>query len=112
MESMSKLAMYLKERENVDSVENQYGFATYIISGEECYVKDIYIFPAFRNKTQASELANKIAVIAKSEGCKYLTGSVCPEANNSTESLLVLVGYGMKLHSSRDNLIIFKKDIR
>lgn len=111
MDNMSKLSNYLKERENVDSIESEYGFATYFISGDECYIKDIYIEKQFRELNLASKLADQITEIAKERKCKYLTGTVCPLAKNSTVSLKVLIGYGMELVSSKENLIIFKKDI-
>ncbi len=108
---MNKLSLYLKERENVDSIETEFGFCTYIINGDECYIRDIWIEPKYRQLKVATNLADKVAEIAKIQGCKYLTGTVSPRANNSTESLRVLLGYGMKLIDSNVNLIIFKKDL-
>ncbi len=108
---MSKWAQYLKERENVDSIENDYGFATFIIGGDEVYLKDIWVEKQFRQLDEASKLADRVAAIAKERGCKYMTGTVCPKANNSTASLKVLLGYGMELVSATENLIIFKKDL-
>lgn len=111
MDTFSKLARYLKERENVDTYESEYGFASYIISGEECYIKDIWVEPQFRQLGFATKLADEICKIAKERGCKFLTGSVCPSANGADASLKVLHGYGMKLMCSKENLIIFKKSI-
>lgn len=102
---------YMKEREGAEIYETEKGFATYIIKDAECYIKDIWVKPDFRQSKVASQLADKIVEIAKSNGCKYLTGSVCPSANHSTESLQVLLGYGMKLHSSTQNLIWFTKEL-
>ena len=108
---MDKLKQYLKERENVDLIEEEHGFASYIINGEEIYIKDIFIFNDYRNQNKASDLADKIASIGKENGCKFMTGTVSPKANNSTTSLKVLLGYGFNLYSSHENLIVFKKDI-
>ncbi len=108
---MDRLAQYLKERENVDSISNDFGFVTYIIQGDECYIRDIWIDKRFRTLNEASKLADKVAEIARERGCKYLTGSVCPAANEATVSLRVLLGYGMELLKSSENLIIFKKDL-
>lgn len=107
----SDWAKYIKERENVEVLETSTGFATYSIKGPECYIKDIWIHPDFRKQNCASQIADRIAAIAKEQGCKYLTGSVCPTTHNSTQSMLVLVGYGMQLHSSKDNMIYFCKEL-
>lgn len=108
---MSMLSEYIKEREGFEVIENDYGFITYKISGEECYIKELYVQEQFRQLNIASKLADEVTKIAHDHLCKYLTGTVCPAANNSTISLKVLLGYGMKLHSSTNNLIIFKKDL-
>lgn len=109
--SVSKFTAYLKERENVDTIETREGYATYVISGDECYIRDIFVLSQFRRQRFASSIADRIAKIATGNGCKFLTGSVCPSTSGATASLNVLIGYGMKLYSSQDNLIIFKKDL-
>jgi len=108
---MNNVLKYLKERENIDSIESEYGFATFLISGDECYLRDIWTDDKYRHKSFASVLADQVCDIAREKGCKFLTGTVCPKANNSTTSLKVLLGYGMQLIDSKENLIIFKKDL-
>jgi ribosomal protein S18 acetylase RimI-like enzyme len=108
---MSMYAQYIKERENKDCIENEYGFATFKISGEICYLEDIYIDPAYRQRHEASLLANQVVERAKEKGCKFLVGTVNPATNNATISLKVLLGYDMKLDSIRDGLIWFYKEI-
>lgn len=108
---MHKIAAYFKEREGVESISFDGGFATYIISGEECYIRDIYVEKDYRNRYLASKMADEITKIAKKAGCKYLTGTVMPSANNSTDSVKVLLSYGFKLHSAIQNGIFFRKEI-
>lgn len=108
---MSAFAAYLKEREGVDLIETEWGFAIYAITGAECYIRDIFVYPEYRKHGLASEIADKISAIAREAGCKLLTGSVAPGANNATISLDVLRGYGMKLHSISGNIIFFSKDL-
>jgi GNAT superfamily N-acetyltransferase len=76
---MSLYADFLKEYSDIEILEKEYGFATYSISGEECYIRDVYVIPVMRNKNYASLLADEITKIAKDKGCKYLTGSVKKE---------------------------------
>lgn len=108
---LSKFAAYLKEREGVDLLETKEGYATYTISEQECWIKDIYVIPEYRNKHVASNIANKIANKAKQLGCKKLYGTVCPSAEGSTVSIKVLLAYGFKVNSSVSNLIAFVKDL-
>ena len=108
---MTLFAAYLKEREGVNLLETDKGFAIYVITGNECYIRDIYVKPEFRKEKVASHLADLICEKAREAGCKVLTGSVCPTTKGSTASLQVLLGYGMRLHSATANLIIFIKDL-
>lgn len=108
---MQQLANYFKEREGVESLITERGFATYLINGDECYIRDLYVHRDFRHQGVASGIADKISKIAKDSGCKYLTGSVMPSANGSTESAEVLIAYGFRLHSSMNNGILFRKDL-
>lgn len=108
---MRHMADYLKEREGFDSIITEEAFASYRIVGEECYIKDIWVHPDCRNKNYASEIADDIAAIAKRKGCKYLSGSVCTEANNPTASVKVLLAYGFLIHSAVQSGIFFRKDL-
>lgn len=108
---MEQLAKYLCEREGVQSLIRENCFATYIINGDECYIRDIWVEREFRKSGLASKIADEIVKIAEVTGCKYLTGSVMPSAKNSTESIKVLLAYGFKLHSSVVNGIIFRKEL-
>lgn len=111
LKEMTKFANYLKEREGVDLIETDQGFAIYNISRDECYIRDIYVFPEFRKQGVASSIADLVCVKARLAGCKILTGSVCPTTKGSTTSLDVLRGYGMKLHACSNNLIMFSKEL-
>lgn len=109
---MSMYADYVNERGVKRIEETQNGFATYLITGQECYIEDIYVRPEARKSHVASALADSIAEKAKLQGCRYLTGSVVPTANGSTDSCIVLLSYGFKLLRSESNVIWFVKEIR
>lgn len=109
---MSLYGQYIKEREGKDIVENDYGFATYMINKDNsCYIESIYVIPDARHDHVASQLADEIAYIAKSQGCNTLLGSVSPSANHSTSSLKVLLAYGFQLDSATNNFILMRKEI-
>lgn len=102
---------YLKEREGLETLEAHDGFALYKINGNECYLQDIYVVPEKRKSHVATQMADAVAEIAKSRGCKWLVGSVSPAANNAHASLLVLISYGMKLQKADKDIIFFAKEI-
>ncbi len=108
---MQQLANYLKERQGVDSIIRDEGFATYKINGEECYIVDIWTAPDYRKRGVAAEMADDIARIAIAQGCKYLTGSIDVTTNGAHDSMLVLLAYGFRLHSAVNYGLFFRKSL-
>lgn len=109
---MSTFGDYIKERQGKEIIEDDRGFATFqFLDDARCYIEDIYVRPDFRKRGVAKDMADKVAERAKSVGCKTLWGSVVPTAKGSTDSIKVLLAYGMSLDSSAVNLILFKKDL-
>lgn len=108
---MSLLANYFRERENFHTMETEEAFVTYSITGTQCYIKDIYVLPDHRKDGVASNLADKVVGEAKKLGCTMLVGSVCPSANRATDSMKVLLCYGMKISHIEKDLIFMVKEI-
>lgn len=107
-DNKSHYAQYIKAREGFDIIENAYGFATYKITNDECYVRDIFVEKQYRNDGAATRLCDKIKEIARGGGCKWLTGSVVPSAPHSTESMKVVLAYGFQLAACSPDFIILK----
>ena len=108
---MSHYLEYIKEREGKEVYETPYGFVIYELKPDYCYIQDIYVVPAMRKAKVASHLADEVTALAKAKGCKHLLGSVDPRANNAHTSLLVLLGYGMRLYKTEKDIIYFVKGI-
>lgn len=109
---MSHYASYLKEKTNDQILETEHGFATYRYTSEKTvYIVDLYVAPDFRKSGTASALADIIVEEARKKGCTELIGSVVPSTKNSTDSVRVLLAYGMTLLSSMNDFVIFRKDI-
>lgn len=102
---------YLKERENKNVLEIEDAFCVYQEFPEFIYIQDIYVRPEKRKTGVASFLANKVCEQAREKGMKTLIGSVDVTALGATESLKVLLAYGMSVDSIVGNVIYFKKDI-
>ncbi len=94
-------------------MESPSGFATYryIEDGSAVYIVDLYVVPECRKSGHAAGMADLIAEIARGRGCKSMVGTVVPSTKGSTDSLKVLIAYGMTLESSEKNVIIFRKGL-
>lgn len=109
----SLYGFYIKEREDYEILETDFGFASYKISGTQVYLRDIYIVPKFRNTYYATSLADQICKIAKEKGCKELIGSVSTVAKNSSQSMKAVLAYGMNfcMISPDGQMMYFKKEL-
>lgn len=109
----SMYSKYLREKTDDEIIESEYGYATYRIlnEGKSVYIVDLYIEQEFRKKGIASQMADLIVEAAKKNGAKELLGTVIPSAKGSTDSLRVLLGYGMILFAANNDQIVFRKDI-
>ena len=110
---MSLYAEYIKERLGDEIIEDEYGFATYrfLNDGKTVYIVDLYVVPEERRSHVAAVMADRICKIAKEKGATEMLGTVSPSANTATESLKVLLAYGMKLLNASEQMIVFRKDL-
>lgn len=111
-EMSSLYAQYIFERENMNIVENDNGFATYtFLNNGEIYLKDLFVKSMMRKTGLGVELADEVCRIGKEHGCKKLIGSVWVNANNPEESIGALLFYKMRITKAHDNMIWFEKDL-
>lgn len=109
---MSLYRSYIEEKTNKSIIETEHGFITYgFPDPKTCYIQDLYIVPDYRKSHAATVLADQVIVIAKEKGCTRLLGSVIPSTKNSTDSIRVLLAYGMDLDSSSNDFILFSRSI-
>lgn len=113
---MSLYAKYLKELKNYEMYQDENGFITYgeMLDGKYkyMYIEDIYVVPEKRKSSIASGYADLVLKKAKDAGCSRLLGSVVPSLQpDSHYRMLVLLGYGFKLHSAQNDLVYFYKEI-
>lgn len=108
----SMYAQYIKEKTTDFIVEYNSGFATYrFVDDTTVYILDIWIDPVYRKEGRASVIADHICDIAKAKGCTMLLGSVVPSSKGATDSIKVLLSYGMHVHSAVNDMIFFKKEL-
>lgn len=109
---MSLYGKYVKERENCEIIETEYGFATYKVFEDHLYVIDIYVLPEHRRSKKAETLMNTAYNIAKELGKNWVLGSVCLDANGREESLMSAFYWGMKISHYNGNMIYLKKEVK
>ena len=108
---MSLFGDYIYEREGKNIIEDQESFATYKIHGTECYIEDVYVQKEARKNVKAHKIVDRIAEIAKAKGVQFLTTTVSTIVGNPTASVRAILGYGFRVHSAKENLIVFIKEV-
>lgn len=109
---VSHYAQYIRERTHDHIYEDNFGFITwrYLPTGE-VYIIDLFVPKEFRRDGHAKRFADKVVKEAKEKGSTKLIGTVVPSMKNTTISTLALIGYGMKLEQSGQDLVVYGKEI-
>lgn len=102
---------YLKERNGTEAIVKDYGFITYRVQGEECYLADVYVKPDFRSKSKSSELLNDLIARAKDLGCTMITAREPIGDYQSTHSLRCALSLGFEIFSANSEAIVIIKRI-
>ena len=98
-------------------LETPHGFLTY---GFNCvpgvnfphvYIEDLYVIPSSRKTHVATEMADKVADIARERGVTKMLGSVNTNTTSPDTSLNVLKAYGMKLYGATDATVWMIKEL-
>ena len=109
---MKLYTQYLKEREDMDVVCVEHGFATYKkVSEDTYYLVDVFVEKLYRRNGIASELNELVTQIALQDGAKKLLGSVDITKPNVTGSMAVILANGYKYSHANGNGIYFIKEI-
>ena len=111
VEGTTMLKEYFKEIQNLDIIENEYGFILYRITDENLHIQHMYVKPKARAMKVATILADELVAKAKAEGCTTMTGDIEPTNQNATDSMKFILSYGLKVLEASENEIIFYKHI-
>lgn len=98
-------------------LETRHGFLTYGfncvpgVSFPHVYIEDLYVVPSARKTHVATEMADKVADIARERGVTKMLGSVSLKRKGADANLEVLKRYGMRLFAANDQTIFLVKDL-
>ena len=104
---MSMYSDYMKEKESLETYENEYGFITYKKVKDVCYIGDFYVKPQYRGKRHTTDIANKVEEIAKGMGCNMMLAEVDTQDNNPEQGMYVQLRHGYKFSHIHNNSIIY-----
>jgi len=109
----SLYSQYVKEREGLDTVENENGFCTYKIGDGWVFIQDIFVTPNQRFSKTATDMADEVVDLALKNGAKVLYSHVDTNALNWEQSIKFIQKYGCNaIKFDKDTgLIYFQKKI-
>jgi GNAT superfamily N-acetyltransferase len=103
---------YLRERENVEPIFSDNGFALVCIKDGYLYIRDIYVQPEFRKGGEGRALLAQAEALAASLNCEGILGSCSPAATNSTASMKAMLACGFELHKCEPDIIYLLKRVQ
>jgi len=102
---------YLKEREGVNLLDYEWGFATYSFEEDCVYLQDIYIVPERRGEGLGVQLMNEVASIAKTREYEIMMGSVDDQANGCERMKKVMKHLGFSEFKKLSGVTYYIKEI-
>ena len=102
---------YLKEYDNFDTLETDFGFIIYKIELDHIFIRDIYILPEFRNGIKGKILGDLITQVAEENGKPSLVGCVWLKSKTPELTMQYLIRWGMKFAFTDKEMMFFKKDL-
>lgn len=108
---MSLYAEYLKEREQVDTFETEFGFISYQIREKEVFIKDMYVRPENRGGANFALLINKVCSIAKAHGIKFVTATVQCADRGCVRNLKAAFKLDFFILRAENNCIVLAREL-
>lgn len=104
-------AHYIKERENAETLEREYGFAIYKLEKDHVYLQDVYVIPSRRGEQLGTALLQEVESIAKVKGLPKMYTSIVPSTQLATNTMKIVLNLGFKIHSSNNDIIFLSREI-
>jgi len=89
---------YVNEREGGEVLKKPYGFITYKINNEECFIINMFIDKSSRKMSFSKELVGELAEIAVSRGCSFISGNIQDNDPGCTQTMAAAIGNGFKIY--------------
>lgn len=99
-------AKYILEREDRHVVENEAGFVTYRVAGEECFIVDMYIDPTSRRKGLSRNL---VETLIQETRCKVITANIWLNDKNANNTLKAALAIGFTVEQAENGCLLIAK---
>lgn len=107
----SLYGQYIKERDETEILEKEFGYITYKILNNELHVFNLFVVKDQRNTGLGFKLCKELETLAKEKGCTRAMTTVVLGISTQTEALKFHLRYGLKLLSANKDYIILGKEI-
>lgn len=108
---MSLFAEYIKEREGLDTIENENGFISFAIRSDLCFVRDLFIKKTARQLGYARMLYGQLLRLARDAKCSKLVCHVDTRAQNAAHSLEIILSRGFHVADAQGGVITLEKEL-
>jgi hypothetical protein len=93
-------------------IENENGWCNFYVSGEYCYLENMYVYPHARKKQNGTSLLSNLELqLVEMHKCKYLTTTISRASGNPDLTLGICLKRGFKFSFSNDDAIVLKKEL-
>lgn len=109
----SNYALYVKEREGKDTIENDKGFITYLEldKSKTLYISDLFVKKEYRSQSIARDFFNKVVEIAKNKDYNSILASIDIDTKTWEFSKMIMEENGFIITGKQNNLIFFIKEL-
>lgn len=102
---------YLKELEGTDAIYNDYGFITYSITGDECYISHFYIKPDSRGSGKGKALYQTLKRKCKKAGARIMSCNLFKKDQYNNINLDIYKSVGFKKTDETPYAITMVKEL-
>jgi hypothetical protein len=102
---------YIKEREGLEVLENESGFITYKITGDECFIKNMFITPKMRSTFLLKNMIDLLCEIAFIRKCKFISANIDLQDEGAGRTLVAALKIGFRLARAQNDILLIIKEL-
>lgn len=104
-------ANYLREREGIEIIENEYGFIFYKINLDEksCLLVHFFVAQGLRDERIGTKLFTELENKVREKGCINILTQVSLNLPNASINVLIALKMGGTIIVANNNIIILEK---
>ena len=104
-------AKYIKDRQDGEILENEFGFITYRIVEKECFIMDMCIDTSKRGRGFGKILVYDLERIALEKGCDVISANVHLWDKGASNTMLAALTVGFEIAQANNNVILIIKKL-